>query len=53
MSWKHLCQYSLADALLPAQKALTELDDVHDLIDWSPIEALLSGIHNSKCGEQA
>lgn len=53
MSWKNLKQQSLADALIAEHKALTELDDVHELVDWSRIEALLSGIHNKARGEQA
>lgn len=53
MSWKNLKQRSLADALLTEHKALTELDDVHELVDWSRIETMLSGIHNKARGEQA
>ena len=53
MSWKNLKQKSLADALLVQHAALTELDDVDQLIDWQPIETLLAGIHNKKRGEQA
>ena len=33
--------------------ALRELDDVHELIDWSRVEKILSGIHTSKRGEKA
>jgi hypothetical protein len=32
MAWKNTKQRSLADALATEHKALTELDDVHDLI---------------------
>lgn len=53
MSWKNLKQHSLADALMTEHEALTELDDVHELVDWSCIENLLSGIHNKTRGEQA
>jgi IS5 family transposase len=53
MSWKNLKQRSLADALLIEHKALTELDDVHELINWERIEILLKDIHSSPRGEQA
>ena len=53
MSWKNLKQRSLADSLLPAHNALTELDAVHDLVDWSEIESLLPEIHNKARGERA
>ena len=53
MSWKNLKQQSLADALIIEHAALTELDDVHNLIDWQRIEAMLVGIHNKARGEQA
>jgi hypothetical protein len=39
MSWKNLKQTSLADALLVDHAALTELDGVHDLINWPTIAA--------------
>lgn len=53
MSWKNLKQKSLADGLLVQHAALTELDDVDQLIDWHRIEALLAGIHNKAHGQQA
>lgn len=53
MSWKNLKQRSLADALLTEHKALTELDDVHELIDWNRIEMMLKDIHSNPRGEQA
>ena len=53
MSWKNLKQQSFAEALLVEHDALTELDDVQKLIDWSRIETMLSGIHNKANGEQA
>jgi IS5 family transposase len=52
MSWKNLKQRSLADALMSEHDALTELNDVHELVDWSRIETLLSGIHAKARGEQ-
>ena len=51
MAWKNLTQRSLADSLASEYKAITELDDVHNLIDWQRIEKLLAGIHNKKRGE--
>jgi len=53
MSWKNLKQQSLADALVVEHSAITELDDVHELIDWDKLEALLSDIHAKTRGEQA
>ncbi|MDE3022944.1 MAG: IS5 family transposase [Pseudomonadota bacterium] len=53
MSWKNLKQASLADALLVEHAALTELDGVHNLIDWQAIAAELADIHVKKRGEQA
>ena len=44
MSWKNLKQQSFAEALLVEHNALTELDDVQKLIDWSRIETMLSGM---------
>ena len=38
MSWKQTAQYSFADALLIEHKALSKLDDVHEIIDWKQIE---------------
>lgn len=53
MAWKNIDQKSFADELLVEHEALTELDDVHNLINWQRIEAMLSGIHNKARGEQA
>ena len=53
MAWKNLAQRSLADSLAIEHKAITELDDAHNLIEWSRIETLLAGIHNKKRGELA
>ena len=53
MAWKNLTQRSLADSLATEHKAITELDDAHNLIDWQRIEKLLAGIHNKKRGELA
>lgn len=53
MAWKNLKQRSLADALVSTHSALEELDDVHDLINWSRLEKLLSQIHIKRRGEKA
>lgn len=53
MAWKNLKQKSLADALIVEHAALTELDDVHELLDWSKLEAHLISIHNKATGEKA
>ena len=45
MAWKNLQQTTLVDAMLIEHEALKELDDVHDLINWSRIESLLAGLH--------
>jgi hypothetical protein len=39
MVWKNLKQRSLADALIVEYAALTELDDVHALLNWPKLEA--------------
>jgi hypothetical protein len=51
MAWKNLQQTTLVDAMLIEHEALKELGDVHELIDWSRIEGLLSGLHSSPRGE--
>jgi len=53
MAWKNLKQRSLADSMLIDHEALKELDGVHELINWLPLEALLSGIHSKPKGEKA
>jgi len=53
MAWKNLTQNSLADAFLSVHSAVEELDDVHALVDWKRIEALLSDIHSKRRGEHA
>jgi IS5 family transposase len=39
--------------MLIEHEALKELDDVHELIDWSSIEGLLTGLHYSPRGGKA
>jgi hypothetical protein len=42
MAWKNLQQTTLVDAMFIDHQALTEMDDVHELIDWLRIESLLA-----------
>ena len=44
---------TLVDAMLIEQKPLKELDDVHELINWSRIDNLLAGLHSTPRGEKA
>lgn len=53
MSWKQLSQRSLVDSLASHHKALEELDDIHELLDWSRIEIHLQDMFSSKRGEPA
>ena len=53
MAWKNLQQTTLVDAMLIEHEALKELDDVHELINWSRIESLLAGLYSSPRGEKA
>ena len=53
MAWKSLQQRGLTDALMVEHAALTELDDVHALLDWSTLEEHLVSIHNKAAGEKA
>lgn len=50
MSWKNTQQRSLGDDLIVNHKSLSELDDVHNLINWSEIEQSLSKLYSSKRG---
>jgi hypothetical protein len=38
MSWKNTQQNSFADSLVIEHKSLSELDDVHNIINWGEIE---------------
>ena len=53
MAWKNLKQLSLADSLTSEHKALTELDDISEMIDWQAIEHLLCDIHAKRRGNTA
>lgn len=53
MAWKNIKQRSFADDLIEIHSAVEELDDVHELINWTRIENLLKGIHTKVQGEKA
>ena len=53
MAWKNLNQRSLVDHLVSEHEALTELDDVNDVMDWQAIEDLLCDIHAKRRGNSA
>jgi len=53
MAWKNLSQTSLADDLIHQHQAITELDDLNELIDWKAIERLMKNLHNKNAGEKA
>ncbi len=53
MAWKKTGQLSLADSLINAHKAIEELDELHNLIDWQTIEQTLRHVHSSERGESA
>lgn len=53
MAWKNLTQTSLADAFIHQHDAITELDDLNQLIDWKSIELQLITINNNPLGERA
>ena len=53
MAWENLKQLSLADSLTSEHEALTELDDINELMDWEAIEHLLDGIHAKHRGNSA
>ncbi len=47
MSWKNTQQNSFADSLVVDHKSLSELDDVHNIINWNEIEQTLSNLYSS------
>jgi IS5 family transposase len=53
MAWENIKQRSLADDLVTQQSALTELDEVHALMDWQAIEYILRDIHSKRRGTSA
>ncbi|BAS67324.1 IS5 family transposase [Bathymodiolus septemdierum thioautotrophic gill symbiont] len=50
MSWKNTKQNSFADSLVVEHKSLSELDDVHNIINWDEIEQTLSNLYSSVRG---
>ena len=50
MAWKNLKQLSLADSLTSEHEALTELDDINELMDWKAIEHLVGNINAKRSG---
>lgn len=53
MAWKNLRQQDFTDALVTHHKALEELDEVHEIINWSQIEQQLSHINTSESGAKS
>ena len=53
MAWKNFKQLSLADSLTSEHEALTELDDINELMDWEAIEHLLGDIYSKRRGNSA
>ncbi len=53
MAWKQTGQLNLADSLVNHHKAIEELDELHNLINWQTIEHTLRHVHNSDRGESA
>ncbi len=53
MSWKNTQQNSFADSLVIEHKSLSELDDVHNIINWGEIEQTLSNLYTSKTAASA
>lgn len=53
MAWKNLGNLTFADTLIQSHIALEEFDSIDDMVDWQPIEDILSVISNSKVGEKA
>lgn len=53
MARKDTRQHSLGDSLMIDHKALRELDALHELMDWSRIDAQMNSIHDSEVGNLA
>ena len=53
MSWKQTAQHSIADMLVVEHKSLSELDDVHSIINRKEIETTLAGLYSSQRGVPA
>jgi hypothetical protein len=53
MAWRNLKQLSLADSLTSEHEALTELDEINELMDWEAIGHLLGDINAKRRGNSA
>ena len=53
MASKNLKQLSLADSLTSEHEALTELDEINELMDWEAIGHLLGDINAKRHGNSA
>jgi hypothetical protein len=53
MAWENHKQLSLADSLTSEHEALTELDDINELMDWEALEHLLVDIPAKRLGNGA
>jgi IS5 family transposase len=53
MAWKNIGNPSFADALVQSHVALEEFDEIDAMIDWCPVQKILSVISNSTVGEKA
>ena len=53
MAWKQTKKLSLAESLINDHKAIEELDELHNLINWQTIEHTLRHVHISDRGESA
>jgi IS5 family transposase len=53
MAWENLKQLSLADSLTSEHEALTELDNINELMYWETIEHFLGDINAKRPGNGA
>jgi len=53
MAWKETGNLSFADAFIQSHSVLEEFDEIDTMVDWQPVQKILSVISNSKVGEKA
>ena len=53
MAWRNLKKLSSADSLTSEHEALTELDNINELMDWEAIGHPLSDIHFKRLANSA
>jgi IS5 family transposase len=53
MAWRNLKQLSLVDSLTSEHEALTELDNINELMDWEAIGHSLSDLNYKRRGNSA